>query len=90
MFFNLLGMLSADMGIDLGTANTLVYVRGRGIVLNEPSVVALTQQGGKRQVLAVGEEAKMMLGRTPGNIQAIRPLRDGVIADFEVTEAMLN
>jgi MreB/Mrl family cell shape determining protein len=78
------------MGIDLGTANTLVYVKGRGIVLNEPSVVALTTQSGKRQVLAVGDEAKMMLGRTPGNIQAIRPLRDGVIADFEVAEEMIK
>src|SRR5471032_1821526 len=69
------GMFSNDIGIDLGTANTLVYVKGRGIVINEPSVVALTTQSGKRQVLAVGEEAKQMLGRTPGNIQAIRPLR---------------
>ena len=77
----LLGALSADMGIDLGTANTLVYVKGRGIVLNEPSVVAITTNKGKRQVLAVGEEAKLMVGRTPGNIQAIRPLRDGVIAE---------
>ena len=81
---------SADMGIDLGTASTLVYVKGRGIVLNEPSVVALTTQSGKRQVLAVGEEAKMMLGRAPDNIQVIRPLRDGVIADFEVAEAMIK
>src|SRR3546814_2396036 len=84
MFSGLLGMLSADMAIDLGTANTLVYVKGRGIVLNEPSVVAIAEVKGKKQVLAVGDEAKMMLGRTPGNIQAIRPLRDGVIADFEV------
>ena len=83
MFSNLLGMLSADMGIDLGTANTLVYVKGRGIVLNEPSVVAIAHVKGKRHVLAVGDEAKLMLGRTPGNIQAIRPLRDGVIGDFE-------
>jgi rod shape-determining protein MreB len=90
MFFNLLGLLSADMGIDLGTANTLVYVKGRGIVLNEPSVVAIAQIKGKRHVLAVGDEAKMMLGRTPGNIQAIRPLRDGVIADFEVAEEMIK
>ncbi len=90
MLSRLIGLFSADMGIDLGTANTLVYVKGRGIVLNEPSVVALTTQSGKRQVLAVGEEAKMMLGRTPGNIQAIRPLRDGVIADFEVAEAMIK
>src|SRR5262249_11545099 len=90
MFSNLLGMLSADMGIDLGTANTLVYVKGRGIVLNEPSVVAIAHTKGKRQVLAVGDEAKLMLGRTPGNIQAIRPLRDGVIADFEVAEKMIK
>jgi len=91
MFSNLLGLLSADMGIDLGTANTLVYVKGRGIVLNEPSVVAIaTSRGGKRQVLAVGDEAKLMLGRTPGNIQAIRPMRDGVIADFEVAEEMIK
>lgn len=90
MFANLLGLLSADMGIDLGTANTLVYVKGRGIVLNEPSVVAIANVRGKRQVLAVGDEAKLMLGRTPGNIQAIRPLRDGVIADFEVAEEMIK
>lgn len=90
MFSNLLGLLSADMGIDLGTANTLVYVKGRGIVLNEPSVVAIASSKGKRHVLAVGDEAKLMLGRTPGNIQAIRPLRDGVIADFEVAEEMIK
>src|SRR6201992_1224719 len=90
MFANLLGMLSADMGIDLGTANTLVYVKGRGIVLNEPSVVAIASVKGRKQVLAVGDEAKMMLGRTPGNIMAIRPLRDGVIADFEVAEEMIK
>src|ERR1700678_3226401 len=84
MLANLLGFWSADMGIDLGTANTLVYVKGRGIVLNEPSVVAIANVKGKRHVLAVGDEAKLMLGRTPGNIQAIRPLRDGVIDDFEV------
>ncbi|MEQ9143800.1 MAG: rod shape-determining protein [Parvibaculaceae bacterium] len=90
MFQGLLGMLSADMAIDLGTANTLVYVKGRGIVLNEPSVVAIIEKGGKKQVLAVGDEAKMMLGRTPGNIQAIRPMRDGVIADFEVAEEMIK
>jgi rod shape-determining protein MreB len=83
-------MLSSDMAIDLGTANTLVYVKGRGIVLNEPSVVAIKTIGGKKQVLAVGDEAKMMLGRTPGNIEAIRPLRDGVIADFEVAEEMIK
>jgi rod shape-determining protein MreB len=75
MFSKLLGLLSADMAIDLGTANTLVYVKGRGIVLNEPSVVAIATVKGKKQVLAVGDEAKMMLGRTPGNIEAIRPLR---------------
>ncbi|MBM3554742.1 MAG: rod shape-determining protein [Alphaproteobacteria bacterium] len=90
MFSGLLGMLSADMAIDLGTANTLVYVKGRGIVLNEPSVVAIVSHKGKKQVLAVGDEAKMMLGRTPGNIEAIRPLRDGVIADFEVAEEMIK
>ncbi|MDG5494524.1 MreB/Mrl family cell shape determining protein [Niveispirillum sp. SYP-B3756] len=90
MLSNLLGMFSADMAIDLGTANTLVYVKGRGIVLNEPSVVAIRDLRGKKQVLAVGDEAKLMLGRTPGNIQAIRPLRDGVIADFEVAEEMIK
>ncbi|MBB4285558.1 rod shape-determining protein MreB [Roseospira goensis] len=84
------GWLSADMAIDLGTANTLVYVKGRGIVLNEPSVVAIAEHKGRKQVLAVGDEAKQMLGRTPGNIQAIRPLRDGVIADFEVAEEMIK
>src|SRR5215470_1767331 len=90
MFNRLLGMLSADMAIDLGTANTLVYVKGRGIVLNEPSVVAIAEVKGKKRVLAVGDEAKMMRGRTPGNISAIRPLRDGVIADFEVAEEMIK
>ena len=90
MFSRLFGFLSADMAIDLGTANTLVYVKGRGIVLNEPSVVAIVEIKGKKQVLAVGEEAKRMLGRTPGNIRAIRPLRDGVIADFEVAEEMIK
>ena len=83
-------MMSADMAIDLGTANTLVYVKGRGIVLNEPSVVAIINSRGKKKVLAVGQEAKEMLGRTPGNIEAIRPLRDGVIADFEVAEEMIK
>jgi rod shape-determining protein MreB len=83
-----LGLLSNDISIDLGTANTLVYVKGRGIVLCEPSVVAI--QRGSSRVLAVGEEAKRMIGRTPGNISAIRPMKDGVIADFEVTEAMLR
>ncbi len=90
MFASLFGLLSADMAIDLGTANTLVYVKGRGIVLNEPSVVAIINKGGKSQVLAVGNEAKMMLGRTPGNITAIRPMRDGVIADFEIAEEMIK
>lgn len=90
MLGRLLGYLSADMAIDLGTANTLVYVKGRGIVLNEPSVVAIAMVKGKQQVLAVGDEAKQMVGRTPGNIQAIRPLRDGVIADFEVAEEMIK
>ena len=90
MFSRLFGFLSADLAIDLGTANTLVYVKGRGVVLNEPSVVAITEQRGKKQVLAVGEEAKLMLGRTPGSIAAIRPLRDGVIADFEAAEEMIK
>jgi rod shape-determining protein MreB and related proteins len=90
MFGSLLGMLSSDMAIDLGTANTLVYVKGRGIVLNEPSVVAMVNKNGKKQVLAVGNDAKMMLGRTPGGIEAIRPMRDGVIADFEVAEEMIK
>src|SRR2546426_8857221 len=89
MFYNLLaGMFSNDLAIDLGTANTLVYVRGEGIVLNEPSIVAIHQAD--NSVLAVGRDAKAMLGRTPGNIVAIRPLRDGVIADFDVTEKMLH
>ena len=83
-----LGLFSNDISIDLGTATTLVFVKGRGIVLCEPSVVAV--QRGSSRVLAVGEEAKRMIGRTPGNISAIRPMKDGVIADFEVTEAMLR
>jgi len=83
-------MWSQDMAIDLGTANTLVVLKGRGVVLNEPSVVAIISENGKRTVLAVGDEAKTMLGRTPGNIQAIRPLKDGVIADFIVTEEMIK
>src|SRR5512140_3645559 len=85
------GLLSNDLAIDLGTATTLIYVKGRGIVSCEPSVVAVQRdpRGGKR-VLAVGKEAKEMLGRTPGSIHAVRPLRDGVIADFEITEAMLK
>ncbi|MFL2888027.1 MAG: rod shape-determining protein [Pelagibacterales bacterium MED-G40] len=83
-------MWSQDMAIDLGTANTLVVLKGQGVVLNEPSVVAVITEGGKKSVLAVGDEAKTMLGRTPGNIQAIRPLKDGVIADFIVTEEMIK
>ena len=90
MLARMLGFMSADMAIDLGTANTLVYVKGRGIVLAEPSVVAIAEWRGKKQVVAVGEEAKQMLGRTPGNIVASRPLRDGVIADFEVAEEMIK
>ena len=88
IFESLMGAFSTDMGIDLGTANTLVYVKNKGIVLCEPSVVAI--QKGTNTILAVGEEAKNMLGKTPGSILAIRPLKDGVIADFEVTEAMLR
>ncbi|MBI2370345.1 MAG: rod shape-determining protein [Deltaproteobacteria bacterium] len=91
MLGRLWGLFSKDLAIDLGTANTVVYLRGSGIVLREPSVVAVYQNGGSvRQVLAVGDEAKRMLGRTPGGIQAIRPLKEGVIADFEVTRAMLR
>lgn len=90
MFKNLLGVFSQDMSIDLGTANTLIYVPGRGIVLDEPSVVAIRHNGSTKTVAAVGTDAKRMLGRTPGNISAIRPLKDGVIADFEVTEKMLQ
>ncbi|MGN1049823.1 MAG: rod shape-determining protein, partial [Selenomonadaceae bacterium] len=86
--WSLFGGLSHDMGIDLGTANTLVHVKGKGIVLREPSVVAIKSDSG--EVLAVGEEAKRMLGRTPGSIIAIRPMKDGVIADFDVTQAMLK
>jgi rod shape-determining protein MreB len=88
MLRNLFGLFSTDIGIDLGTANTLVFVRDRGIVMREPSVVAINP--GTREVIAVGDEAKRMLGRTPINIQAIRPMKDGVIADFEITEAMLR
>jgi rod shape-determining protein MreB len=87
---NIKDIWSQDMAIDLGTANTLVVLKDRGVVLNEPSVVAIVNENGKRTVLAVGDEAKTMLGRTPGNIQAIRPLRDGVIADFIVTEEMIK
>ena len=87
---NIKALWSQDMAIDLGTANTLVVLKDKGVVLNEPSVVAIVNEMGKRTVLAVGDEAKTMLGRTPGNIQAIRPLRDGVIADFIVTEEMIK
>src|SRR5690606_1170104 len=90
MIGSLFGLMSADMAIDLGTANTLVYVKQRGIVLDEPSVVAFRNDGGRKRVLAVGHDAKLMLGRTPGNIQAIRPMRDGVIADFDVAEEMIK
>ncbi len=92
MLKNLKGYFSNDLSIDLGTANTLIYVRGRGIVLNEPSVVAIREESGRgsKSIQAVGVEAKNMLGRTPGNITAIRPLKDGVIADFVVTEKMLQ
>jgi rod shape-determining protein MreB len=90
MLSKLMGLFSTDIAIDLGTANTLVYVRGRGITLNEPSVVAIQEERGKRQVLAVGNDAKQMLGKTPGNIRAIRPLKDGVIADFEIAEEMIK
>src|SRR2546426_916960 len=88
----LFGIFSNDLAIDLGTANTLIYVKNQGIVCNEPSVVAVQQRNerGGKKVLAVGAEAKRMLGRTPGSIVAIRPLKDGVIADFEITEAMLR
>ncbi|CTQ48700.1 rod shape-determining protein [Jannaschia donghaensis] len=88
---NIFGSLfSSDMAIDLGTANTLVYVKGKGIVLNEPSVVAYHTKNGRKEVLAVGEDAKLMLGRTPGSIEAIRPMREGVIADFDTAEEMIK
>ena len=91
IFDKLLGLFSTDLAIDLGTANSLIYIKGKGIVSSEPSVVAVRVDGrGARKVLAVGREAKEMLGRTPGNIAAIRPMKDGVIADFEITEAMLR
>ena len=90
-FFNNVSQVwSTDMAIDLGTANTLVFVKGQGIVLNEPSVVAIIEDKGKKSVLAVGDEAKTMLGRSPQNIQAIRPMKDGVIADFNITEEMIK
>ena len=90
MAFSLFGFLSSDMAIDLGTANTLVYVKGRGVVLNEPSVVAVESYRDKKKILAVGEEARQMLGKTPFGIEAIRPLRDGVIADFNIAEEMIK
>ena len=90
MFKRLRGLFSNDLSIDLGTANTLIYVKEKGIILDEPSVVAIRTINGQRTVVAVGAEAKKMLGRTPGNITAIRPLKDGVIADFQVTEEMLK
>ena len=90
MLKSLTGLLSSNVAIDLGTANTLVYAQNRGIVLNEPSVVAIAENKGKKVLLAVGNEAKLMVGRTPGNITAIRPLREGVIADFEVAEEMIK
>jgi rod shape-determining protein MreB len=93
MFGFLRSYFSNDLAIDLGTANTLIYVRGKGIVLDEPSVVAIRQEAGpngKKTIQAVGKEAKQMLGKTPGNIIAIRPMKDGVIADFTVTEQMLK
>ena len=90
MFKRIRGLFSSDLSIDLGTANTLIYVRNKDIVLNEPSVVAIRQVGNQKQVAAVGLDAKRMLGRTPGNITAIRPMKDGVIADFHVTEKMLQ
>ena len=93
MFGLFRGMFSNDLAIDLGTANTLIYSRGKGIVLDEPSVVAIRTDGGpsaRKSIEAVGKEAKMMLGKTPGSINAIRPMKDGVIADFTVTEQMLK
>ncbi len=90
MFKRLKGLFSTDLSIDLGTANTLIYMQGQGIVLDEPSVVAIRESGGQKSIQAFGNEAKLMLGRTPQNITAIRPLRDGVIADFHLTEKMLQ
>ena len=90
IFSRLFKFSSQDMAIDLGTANTVVYVRGRGIVLNEPSVVAVETLNGVKRVKAVGDDAKLMMGKTPDSIEAIRPLRDGVIADFEVAEEMIK
>lgn len=90
MFARLFKIFSKDLAIDLGTANTLIYLEGKGIILKEPSVVAVKEDGRYKKVLAVGDEAKRMLGKTPGLIKAVRPLREGVIADFEVTEAMIR
>ncbi|ABF63206.1 rod shape-determining protein [Ruegeria sp. TM1040] len=90
LFGNLGGLFTSDMAIDLGTANTLVYVKGRGVILSEPSVVAYHVKDGVKKVLAVGEDAKLMLGRTPGSIEAIRPMREGVIADFDTAEEMIK
>ncbi len=90
MFSRLMGLVSSDMAIDLGTANTIVFVPGRGIVLEEPSVVAIANRDGAREVIAIGREAKLMLGRTPGHIEAVQPMRDGVIADFVAAEEMIK
>ena len=90
IFDKMPGLFSSDMAIDLGTANTLVYVKGKGIILSEPSVVAYHVKDGVKKVLAVGEDAKLMLGRTPGSIEAIRPMREGVIADFATAEEMIK
>ena len=91
IFDKLIGMFSNDMGIDLGTANTLVLSRGEGIIINEPSVVAIkSDRHGRQRILAVGREAKEMVGKTPGDIKAIRPMKDGVIADFDITEKMIR
>ena len=93
MGFNLFrGMFSSDLSIDLGTANTLIYVRGEGLVLDEPSVVAIAEdpQDGRKKIVAYGSQAKQMLGRTPGNLTTVRPLQDGVIADFKITSMMLK
>ncbi|HEV2109761.1 MAG TPA: rod shape-determining protein, partial [Gammaproteobacteria bacterium] len=92
MFKSLRGFFSTDLSIDLGTANTLIYMRGKGIILSEPSVVAIREEPGRgnKVIEAYGADAKRMLGRTPGNIVAIRPMKDGVIADFTITEQMLK
>jgi rod shape-determining protein MreB len=88
IFKRMMGLLSSDIGIDLGTANTLVFIKGQGVVIREPSVVAM--QKNTKKILAVGAEAQKMLGRTPGNIVAVRPMKSGVIADFAITEAMIR